>query len=100
MAVTASTLERQKLSRNEVVGIALMALRKLNRLTQHDAAAYAGIHPVTLSEYENGKGKMTFETVGKLCELYGTSPADLENIMSAMAGWVSGVMDRRLVSLR
>lgn len=55
----------------------LRGFRAKNRMSQSEVAAAVGVSETTIVNYENGKGRLGFETAWALADLFGVALCDL-----------------------
>lgn len=78
---------------NELIGLRIAKLRKLNRLTQAEFAEKIELSPTEISNIERGKNSLSFNTLVNICNEFDVCPCQL------LSGAIKDNVDDNIVDL-
>ncbi len=62
---------------NELIGLRIAKLRKLNKLTQAEFAEKIELSPTEISNIERGKNSLSFNTLVNICNEFDVCPCQI-----------------------
>lgn len=78
---------------NELIGLRIAKLRKLNKLTQAEFAEKIDLSPTEISNIERGKNSLSFNTLVNICNEFDVCPCQL------LSGAIKGSIEENIVDL-
>ncbi len=78
---------------NELIGLRIAKLRKLNKLTQAEFAEKIDLSPTEISNIERGKNSLSFNTLVNICNVFDVCPCQI------LSGAIKDDVDDNIIDL-
>ncbi|MBO5463834.1 MAG: helix-turn-helix transcriptional regulator [Clostridia bacterium] len=78
---------------NDLIGLRIAKIRKLNKLTQAEFAERIDLSPTEISNIERGKNSISFNTLVNICNEFDVCPCQI------LSGAIKDEIDNNIVDL-
>lgn len=82
-----------RISGNELIGLRIAKIRKLNKLTQSEFAEIIDLSPTEVSNLERGKNGLSYNTLVNICNKFDVCPCQI------LSGAIKDNIDDNIIDL-